>query len=219
MLGLDKRVGRKFLTGAIGWGGPCFPRDTKAFFSFAESVGCQGKLAHAADEVNDQQSGRVINLVRRKIGEISGRKIAILGLTYKPNTDIVLDSDSVKIAAGLLREGARLSVYDPAGMNNAGKELGEDDIEYAGSAVDCLRDAELCILATPWDEFNKLQTEDFTMNMKQPVLLDCWRALRHLASGNGLEYRAIGLNTQKRRIRIKVNADDIRAAKSLSRAY
>ena len=153
------------------------------------------------------------------MGELRNKRIAILGLTYKPNTDIVLDSDSIKIAAGLLREGIKLSVYDPAGMPNAREALGEDSIEYTASVADCLKDAELCILATPWDEFRNLKTKDFTANMKEPVLLDCWRTLRHLESGNNLEYLAVGLYKQKQRIKLIYNADDLRAAKSLSRAH
>lgn len=193
ILGYHKAIGRKFFTGALGYGGPCFPRDTEAFAAFARQIGCQARLIQAADEVNELPRRRVIELVRQKIGKMSGKTIAILGLTYKPDTDIVLESDSVKIAAALLGEGAGLSVYDPAGMDNARAVLGGENVRYADSALECIRDADLCILATPWDEFGKLKPEDFIGRMKQPVLLDCWRLLRRPDFIDKLDYLAIGL--------------------------
>ncbi len=195
ILGRDRRIGRKFLTGATGWGGPCFPRDTKAFISLAERNKSQAKLAEATDAVNDIQCQRIIELVGQKLAGLKGKRIAVLGLTYKPNTDLVLESESIRIINLLLKEGATLSLYDPAGLANAREELGEDVVYYAQSAVDCLRDADLCIMATPWEEFNELTPEDFAGNMNSPVLLDCWRQLRRPEFTEKLDYLAIGLNT------------------------
>jgi len=194
ILGRDKRIGRKFLTGAIGWGGPCFPRDTKAFSSLARELGCQSRLAQASDEVNERQSKRVVKSIEQRLGKVEGKTIAILGLTYKPNTDIVLESDAIRIAGALLKEKARLSVYDPAGMENARQVLGREGIRYAASAVECLKEADLCVLATPWDEFKNLKAEDFTQNMRKPMVLDCWRALRQPGFCDKLDYFAVGLN-------------------------
>ena len=197
ILGYHTGIGRRFLTGALGYGGPCFPRDPPAFISLAEKVGGQAELARAANQVNESQSARVIRLVKQKMGEVSGKSIAILGLTYKPNTDITLESDAIKIATALLQGGARLAVYDPAGMGNARQDLGQNNIRYAKSAVDCLNGAELCILATPWDEFKSLKPEDFTQSMKEPRLLDCWRLLRRPEFTAKLDYFAIGLNLRQ----------------------
>jgi len=194
IMGCDTRIGRKLLTGALGYGGPCFPRDTKAFSAFAHETGCQAKLSRAAEEVNELQGKRVVQFVKQRLGEVEGRTVAILGLTYKPNTDIVLESDAIKIARGLLREKATLTVYDPVGMENARKVLGPKNIKYAASAVECLQSADLCILATPWDEFKNLKPEDFTKNMKQSVLLDCWRIFRRPEFIDKLDYFAVGLN-------------------------
>jgi len=177
--------------------GGCAHYYIAAFAAFARQTGSQAKLARAAEEVNASQAARVVRMVREKLGDLTGKTIAVLGLTYKPNTDIVLDSDSVKIAAALLGAGARLNVYDPAGMENAGKVLGRDNIRYAASAPDCLRGAELCILATPWDEFKDLKPEDFVRNMKKPVLLDCWRLLRRPEFLTRLDYLAVGLNQER----------------------
>jgi len=199
ILGYDTRIGRKFLTGALGYGGPCFPRDTKAFFTFAQQTGCQAKLAQAAGEVNEHQNERIVELIKQKIGIVEGKTIAILGLTYKPKTNIVEESDAIKIANALLQEEARLRVYDPAGLGNARTVLGQGNIKYADSVDDCLKGAELCILATPWDEFKSLKPEDFTQNMKKPVLFDCWRTLRRPEFSDKLDYFAVGLNLYKQK--------------------
>lgn len=193
MLGFDSRIGSKYLAGAIAYGGPCFPRDNKAFTSFAVKVGCRARLAEATDEINNYQNERVVNLIKYKLGEVRGKSIAILGLTYKPNTDVIEESASIEITQALVREGARVAVYDPAGMENARGVLGSS-IKYASSMEECLRDAELCILATPWKDFGKLKAEDFTKSMKQPVLLDCWRFFDRAELSGKLDYIAIGQN-------------------------
>jgi len=192
MLGFDSRIGRKYLSGGLAYGGPCFPRDNKAFASFARRVGCQARLSLATDEVNQEQVERIVRLIEQELDGVKDKNIAILGLTYKPNTDVVEESAPVKIASSLKQKGARLSVYDPAGMRNAKLALGER-IKYAGSVEECLTDAQLCILATPWEEFKKLKPEDFTTRMKKPVLLDCWRLYDRSEFSKKLEYMAIGL--------------------------
>lgn len=196
MLGFDSRIGRKYLAGAVGYGGPCFPRDNKAFASFAHRIGCEARLSEATDQVNKCQNERVIELVKQRIGEVKGKSIAVLGLTYKPNTDVTEASASIEIVKVLLQEGAKVRVYDPAGMESAKQILGEENTQYAGSIEDCLRGAEFCILATPWDEFKKLKPEDFTKNMKQAVLLDCWRIFNRAEFEERLGYLAIGLSPE-----------------------
>jgi len=193
LLGFDSRIGRKYLSGALAYGGPCFPRDNKAFAYFASSIGCDARLAGITHAENEHQNARVVELIRKRIGEIRGKNIAILGLTYKANTDVVEESAAVKIAGTLLQDGAILSLYDPAGMDNAKSVLGENGIRYASSAIECLRDADFCIVATPWDEFKCLRLEDFTVNMKHPVLLDCWRIFNRNEFCKGMQYLAIGL--------------------------
>ena len=195
ILGLDSRIGRKYLTGGLAYGGPCFPKDNKAFVSFARKIGCEAKLPETTDRINIDQINRVIHLVKQKLEVVKDKKVAILGLTYKPGTDIVEPSAPIEIAKALLQEEARLSVYDPAGMANARIALGDSGIEYARSVQECLMDAELCILATPWEEFNNLKPEDFTNTMKRSRLLDCWRILDRSRFSQKLEYMAIGLGS------------------------
>lgn len=193
ILGFDSRIGRKYLSGGLAYGGPCFPRDNKAFASVAKRLGCQAKLSLATDEINQEQIARMVHLIEQKLGGVKDKNIAILGLTYKPNTDVVEESASMKIAQALLQKGARLSVYDPAGMKNAQRALGEENILYANSVAECLKDSEFCLLATPWDEFKALTPNDFSRNMKKPCLLDCWRLFNRSEFKEKVEYFAIGL--------------------------
>ncbi len=195
LLGFDSRIGRKYLSGALAYGGPCFPRDNKAFASVARRVGCKARLAEATEEENEHQNERIVELVKQRIGGVRGKSIAILGLTYKVDTDVIEESAAIKIASTLLQGGARLSVYDPAGMENARKILGEKGIRYANSVKECLQNTDFCILATPWKEFKSLRPEDFTATMKQPVLLDCWRIFDQFEFSQKMEYLAIGLST------------------------
>ncbi len=194
MLGFDSRIGRKYLTGGLAYGGPCFPRDNKAFASVAGRFGCQARLSLATDEANQEQVDRIVRLIEQRLGRMKDKNIAILGLTYKPNTDVVEESASMKIAQALLQKGTKLSVYDPAAMNNAKKVLGEG-VKYANSVEECLKETEFCILATPWDEFKNLKPEDFRKSMKKPMLLDCWRIFDRAEFSRKLEYLAVGLNS------------------------
>jgi len=192
MLGFDSRIGRKYLSGALAYGGPCFPRDNKAFSFFARTVEKEARLAEATDKENQHQNVRIVTMIRQKAGTVRGKRIAVLGLTYKPDTDVTEESAAVKISEALLKEGARLAVYDPAGMENARKVLGENGVDYAGSAKDCLKDADFCILATPWKEFRNLKPDDFITRMKRPALLDCWRLYDRDKFSRELDYQTIG---------------------------
>ncbi|UCG54459.1 MAG: UDP-glucose/GDP-mannose dehydrogenase family protein, partial [Dehalococcoidia bacterium] len=195
LLGFDSRISRKYLTGALAYGGPCFPRDNKAFAFFAQQIGCKARLSEATDKENKHQNERMVALAKQKVGDIRDKKIAVLGLTYKPDTDVIEESAAIKITDALVKGGARLSVYDPVGMENARQVLGEKGISYATSVGECLKDAEFCILATPWPEFKKLKAEDFKASMKQAVLLDCWRIYDSSEFRENLEYIAIGLSS------------------------
>jgi len=195
MLGHDSRIGRKYLTGGLAYGGPCFPRDNKAFASVARRLGCQANLSLAADETNQGQVERTVSLIEKILDSLKNKKVAVLGLTYKPNTDVVEESAVVKIADLLRGKGADITVYDPAGMENGRKVLGEENIHYANSAIECLKDSELCLLGTPWEEFKALTPDDFLRRMVRPRLLDCWRAYNRPEFREKLEYFAIGLAT------------------------
>ncbi len=194
LLGNDTRIGRKYLSGGLAYGGPCFPRDNKAFAFVARRFGCEARLSMATDKENEHQNERIAALVEKNLGNVKGKKIAMLGMSYKANSEVVEESAAVKIASHLLKKGASLAVYDPAAMPNSKKVLGEKSISYAGSAKECLKGADFCILATPWKEFKDLQPEDFTANMKQPILLDCWRFFDRAAFSKKVKYLTLGTN-------------------------
>lgn len=194
LLGHDSRIGRKYLSGALAYGGPCFPRDNRAFSFFARKVGKEALLAEATDRENRHQNQRMVELVKKNVGTVKDKKIAVLGLTYKPNTDVIEESAAVKISEVLLKEGADLAVYDPLGMTNAVRVLGETGITYHNSAKACIDGADVCILTTPWDEFRNLTPAEFINVMKQPVLIDCWRFYDFEEYSGKLEYHSVGLN-------------------------
>lgn len=192
MLGHDTRIGSRYLSGALAYGGPCFPRDNKAFAFFARQIGCEAPLAEATDRENSHQNERIVTLVKRSLGDVAGKRVAVLGLTYKPDTDVIEESAAVKIVDALADSGADLVVYDPAGMDNARKVLAMKNIGYAASPKECIMGADLCILATPWAEFKSLTPEDFITGMRQPVLLDCWRMYDRAAFEKKMKYATIG---------------------------
>ncbi len=173
-LGLDRRIGGLYLKGGLGFGGPCFPRDNRAFGAVAKRLGSQALLAAAVDEVNESQNDRLVSLVRS--GVPNGGKVAILGVTYKPNTDVVEASPSVELANRLARQGYVVSLYDPVGLENAKKVLG-NELQYAASIKDCLSGADACILATPWDAFRCLNLRSILRPMRGSLVIDCWRLL------------------------------------------
>ena len=194
LLGFDTRIGRKYLSGGLAFGGPCFPRDNKAFSFVARRYGSEAKLSETTDNVNQHQIERIAGMVEQHLGRDKGKTVAFLGLTYKPNTDVVEESAAVKIANSLRKKGAKLSLHDPAGMENAKKILGDKDIKYAGSVGDCLQGADFCILTTPWNDYKSLKPEDFTAAMKKPVLLDCWRMFDRGEFSRKMKYISLGLN-------------------------
>ena len=167
ILGSDSRIGHKYLKAGLGYGGPCFPRDNRAFKYFASSLACQSLLPEATDAVNDSQVDRVWFKVRKLVP--FNATVAVLGLAYKPNTDNIEESQGVKIVQSLARFN-RVKVYDPKAMSNARKVLGAL-VQYTKSAKDCVKDADLVIIATPWKQFENL-------NCSCPVI-DCWRIVKH----------------------------------------
>jgi len=192
-LGMDTRIGPKYLKGGLGYGGPCFPRDNIAFMALAQQLHRQAFLQQATHQVNRHQNERIVGIIEKKIGTIKNKTIALLGITYKPNTDVVEASASLETARELLKKSANLKIYDPAGNDNARGILGNKNVVYSTSVKECLKDAHFCILATPWDEFKSLEPEDFVANMEKPVLLDCWRFFDRQKFEDKIDYYALGL--------------------------
>ena len=189
-LGLDSRIGRKYLKGAVGYGGPCFPRDNLALAFLGRLLGSAATLAEATDSANRQEAQRLAGLVKSKLPR--GGVVGILGVAYKPDTDVVEESQGLLLAQSLLAEGIPVSVYDPAGMKNAQKVLGGSAV-FAGSVEDCLRGADVVVIATPWEEFKSLSPKSLSRQSTRRVLVDCWRLLDPEAFETVVDFVALGV--------------------------
>lgn len=190
-LGMDSRIGSKYIRPGLGFGGPCFPRDNKAFAAFARMQESQAKLAEGVDEVNRDQVLRIVDRINNILTGIGKNKksarIGILGLSYKPNTPIIEDSQALNIAQFLVNEGYQVSVYDPQALEFSRGVLG-DAVRYAKDKEDCLSNVDLGVIAVPWDEFKALNFKKLKKNM---VMLDCWRILEDRKIPN-IHYLGVG---------------------------
>jgi UDPglucose 6-dehydrogenase len=169
IIGRDSRIGSKYLKGGLGYGGPCFPRDNIAFARFAESVGVKAELPIVVHQTNLSQVKRVI----KRLGQLNlkpGTKIGILGLSYKPDTPVVEESQSIMLAKELSSLGYVVHVYDPLALEEARKVLG-DTVIYDKTLDDCVKNVDVIVLATPWKLFK-------TIDPKGKIIIDCWRLLR-----------------------------------------
>jgi UDPglucose 6-dehydrogenase len=170
-IGCDTRIGQKYLKGALGYGGPCFPRDNIAFSALARDNGAPALLAEATDALNKRQVPRLAQLVMSHLSD--GAVAGVLGLSYKPNTEVIEESQGVAIAQALLDAGQKVVVYDPEAMCNAQKSL-KGDVIFAASAEDCIAQSGAVVITTPWAEFATLKSENFRADA---TVLDCWRVL------------------------------------------
>lgn len=191
-IGLDERISPRFLEAGPGWGGSCFPKDIKALITFSESVKYGPIILKAVIEANERQADHVISIVKEELKMLEGKVIAILGLSFKPETDDTRESPAFKIINSLLSQKAKVKVYDPRALENTKKVYG-NEIQYAGNAMECITDAECCILVSHWKEFLKLNPETFVARMKTPVLIDTRRLYDAEKYRKILRYRAIGI--------------------------
>lgn len=188
----DDRIGSKFLRAGIGYGGSCFPKDTKALHWLSAQNGYELKTVRAAIEVNEQQKLKLVRAAAEKIESFEGMKVAILGLTFKPGTDDLRESPAIPNIEYLLDRGADIFAFDPVGVENAKKLFG-DKIVYTKTAKEALKDAELCLIITEWNEIKELTVEDFKENMSKCIVYDgrnCY--LPEKMEKAGIEYHSIG---------------------------
>lgn len=196
-IGLDKRIGPLFLNAGLGYGGSCLPKDLRALIQHSRSLGYEPKLLEAVEEVNDSQPQKAIKLCKELVGELRGRRVAVLGLAFKPNTDDMRDAVSIKVVKRLLEEGTRVVVYDPRAVENAKKVFGSS-VEYASSVEECLRGSECAIVVTEWEEFRRLRPEDFLRLMKEPVVVDGRRIYDAELFSSRLRFAAVGFGKRTR---------------------
>jgi UDPglucose 6-dehydrogenase len=190
-MGLDERIGPSFLRAGIGYGGSCFPKDLKALKMLAGNSGYHFQLLGAVIEVNELQKRRVVNKLKARLGSLAGKRVALLGLAFKPDTDDMREASSLVLAARLQGEGAEVTAYDPVATDAARGLL--DGVELCASALDALQGADAAVLVTEWPEFAELDWRDAAGRMARPLVVDGRNFLdaEHLRAA-GVEYEGIG---------------------------
>jgi UDPglucose 6-dehydrogenase len=198
-MGLDDRIGPKFLKAGIGWGGSCFGKDTIALKKLAGNSGYHFQLLSAVIDVNELQKRRVVQKLKSRLGSLAGRRIALLGLAFKPDTDDMRDAASLVLAARLEGEGAEVAAYDPVAEERARALL--PTVELRGSAMEALDGADAAVLVTEWPEFAALDWGEAAGRMARPLLVDGRNFLDPSAlKAAGFEYEGIGQSAGDRRI-------------------
>ncbi len=172
-VGMDHRISPHFLDAGAGFGGSCFPKDLSALIHLAEGMNEEPLILRSVQNVNERQPARMLELLQKKIGSLEGKRIAVLGLAFKNDTDDVRQSRSIPVILSLREMGARIAAYDPQANDNMKKLI--HDIEYCSRATDALRDADACLVMTEWPEFGLLD-EEFDL-MKNRVIIEGRRIL------------------------------------------
>ena len=189
-IGHDTRIGAKYLKGAIGYGGPCFPRDNLAMGRLARDLGAQAGLAETTDRENRAEVQRLAGLVKQHARP--GAKVGILGLSYKPDTDVIEESQGILLARMLMDEELELLVYDPMALNSARMVLG-DGPTYTAGAENLVRQSDIVVITTPWKEFTRIPNSAFSGHRTILVLIDPWRIAPALWRSK-TQYIPVGVN-------------------------
>ncbi|MEX2105744.1 MAG: UDP-glucose/GDP-mannose dehydrogenase family protein [Solirubrobacterales bacterium] len=194
-MGLDERIGPSFLRAGIGYGGSCFPKDVSALKMLAGNTGYHFQLLTAVIEVNELQKRRVVGKLEKHLGSLLGKRVALLGLAFKPDTDDMREASSLVLAARLQGEGAEVVAYDPVASERASELLGS--VEMAGSALEALGGADAAVLVTEWREFADLDWAEAAARMARPLIVDGRNFLDPKAlTAAGFRYEGIGRSAQ-----------------------
>lgn len=192
-MGLDQRIGPRFLKPGPGFGGSCFPKDTRAVAQIAEDHGMRFEIVEAVLAANARVQLRMIDKIATELEPLAGRTLGWLGLAFKGDTDDIRESPAVSLVERLLKRGARIQAFDPAAMEAARSVLGNGSIRYCQDPYDAARDADATVIATEWNQFRALDLQRLRASMKVPLLID----LRNLyepqrVSAEGLRYVSLG---------------------------
>ena len=192
-MGLDGRIGKKFLHAGPGYGGSCFPKDTLALIRIAQEHGSSCRIVESVVEVNAAQKARMVSKIRDALGgSEAGKTIAVLGLTFKPETDDMRDSPSLAILPAMADKGATIRAHDPEGMEEA-KELLPKNIEYCDSVYDVFEGADAVVLMTEWNQYRALDLEKVKGMMKGNVFVDLRNVYeKSIMDKNGFDYHCVG---------------------------
>ncbi|WNB92500.1 UDP-glucose/GDP-mannose dehydrogenase family protein [Bacillus sp. NEB1478] len=170
-MGQDKRIGSQFLNAGIGYGGSCFPKDTKALVQIAGNVEYDFELLRSVIEVNKKQQSILLTKLHKRFENLEGKHIAVLGLAFKPNTDDMREAPSIPITNHLIRQGAKVIAYDPIATDNAKKIL-DPKVTFKTNIIDAIKDADAVLILTEWSEIREFNFDIFESNLKQPIIFD-----------------------------------------------
>ena len=190
-MGMDNRIGRKFLHPGPGYGGSCFPKDTRALTTVADQFNVETRIVDAVIEANDRQRDAMIPKIRQLVGELQGKHIGILGLSFKPETDDMRESPAIDIIHKLINGGATFKAFDPVAMDEAKHYI--NGIEYAGDEYEAIKDADALVIVTEWNQFRALDMEKVKQLLRSPKIAD----LRNIYEPDdmrelGFEYVGVG---------------------------
>jgi UDPglucose 6-dehydrogenase len=192
-IGMDRRISRPFLDAGIGYGGSCFPKDVAAFIHISEQLGVPFTLLKEVQRINTGQKERFLKLIRDTLWVLREKKIAVWGLTFKPDTDDVRSSVAIELVDAMLREGAHVSVYDPKGMEKARELKAMADAKFAASALEAADGTEALVIATEWREFANIDFAAVKQRMTTPIVFDGRNLLNPETMGElGFHYHSIG---------------------------
>ena len=192
-IGMDRRIGREFLNAGIGYGGSCFPKDLAAFVAISEQLGVPFNLLKEVQRINKAQKERFLKAIRDTLWVLREKKIAVWGLTFKPDTDDIRSSVAIDLVADLLREGAHVTAYDPKGMEKAREMKAIAESKLAASAVEAVEGAEALIIATEWSEFANVDLAVVKDKMTTPIVFDGRNLFDPETMGQlGFYYHSIG---------------------------
>ena len=192
-MGLDGRISRKFLHPGPGFGGSCFPKDTRALYHLAKEKGYDPTLIGSVIRVNENQKTRMVDKVKRMVGgDLKGKVIGVLGVSFKPNTDDIRESPAIYVIKSLLESGAKVRAFDPAALGEAQKVFG-DTVTYASNAYEVAEGADAVVLMTEWNQFRSLDLQELKGRMKTPIFVDTRNVYdpRKMAQA-GFAYEGVG---------------------------
>lgn len=192
-IGMDKRIGRQFLNAGLGYGGSCFPKDIAAFIAISDQLGVPFTLLKEVERINARQLTRFVDLVREALWVLKEKKLAVWGLSFKPNTDDVRCSVAISLLEKLVEEGAEVTVYDPKAMDKARQLPIAGQITFANSALEAAEGAEALIIATEWPEFANIDLVALRDTMRTPLIFDGRNLIDPVSAAEyGFQYRGIG---------------------------
>jgi UDPglucose 6-dehydrogenase len=192
-IGMDRRIGRNFLNAGIGYGGSCFPKDIAAFITISEQLGVPFTLLKEVQRINAAQKDRFLKVIRETLWVLREKKISVWGLTFKPDTDDIRSSVAIDLVADMLREGARVSVYDPKGMERACEVETIKSARFCETALDAVEGAEALVIATEWNEFRNVDLAVVKEKMTTPIIFDGRNLFDPATMANvGFRYHSIG---------------------------